>query len=77
MEEKTMKVKIVIEVENREIELTEEEAKILFDKLKGLFGSQTTYIPYPIYPTYQYPIPINPYYSPYFVSSTNNLCLGE
>jgi len=63
--------KIVIEIDDKEIELTLEQAKGLYDKLKELVGDrESIYIPYPVYPPYD-PHPI-PWVAPWTWCSTNS-----
>ena len=54
-------LKLTIEIDDeKKIELTEIEAKALYEKLKDLFGgNQVTYIPYQI--TYPNPLPQQPW----------------
>jgi len=64
-----MNLKIILEVDNKKIELTEQEAMELKDKLDVMFSKPTT-VPYlvPIYPYPKYPIIT--YYYKYDNSST-------
>lgn len=50
-----MEIKIVFEIGNKKITLTEQEALELKDKLDAMFSKPTT-VPYPV-PTYQCPNP--------------------
>ena len=46
--------KLTFKTGDREIELTEQEARELRNELNKLFG-QPVYMPYPVYPTYPSP----------------------
>lgn len=61
--------KIVITLGSKDIELTNEEAKKLFDALEELFGSKITYIDRH-YPIYLDRYPSYPYWKPYWVGNT-------
>lgn len=55
--------KLILEINGKRIELTEEEAKSLKDKLNELFeGKDVIYIPYEVEKEHTY---INPYVHPY------------
>lgn len=50
-----IEIKVKIKTEKLDVELSQEEAKELYDQLKDFFGEKdTTYIPY-------YPTPVEPY----------------
>lgn len=61
--------KIVITLGSKDIELTNEEAKKLFEALEELFGSKITYIDRH-YPIYVDRYPSYPYWKPYWVGNT-------
>lgn len=66
MKRKTLITKVVLDLGSRQIELTMDEARDLFDSLSDVFGPKTTAIPcpYPIYVErpnrwyWQYPSPV-------------------
>ena len=56
MMNKTINVKLFIEVDGQKFELSEEDARVLRDKLDSMLGDKITWYPYP-YPVIQPNIP--------------------
>lgn len=76
MEKQKVKVtKIVLEINDKKIELSLEEAKSLFELLGSIFkeNKEYIYIPYPSYPVY----PTYPYWSYTVKTDTGTADFGQ
>jgi hypothetical protein len=52
-----MQIKLRLELDDKVLELTEDEARELYTKLDALFGNNTVYIPYTVPDTDTYTVP--------------------
>ena len=63
-----MELKLKLKIKDIEFELTEEEARELYNSLDNIYGNEKAI--YPIYPINPIVIPNYPPYSPWYVSTT-------
>lgn len=80
MKRKTRITKVVLDLGSRQIELTTDEARELFESLSEFFGEKQTTIPYPVYierPTRRWWTYPQPYWSTTIGSSTSAFSLKD